>query len=114
MSLDLPSYKVDLDFWDCFGMEKTLSCNLINTEGHACIRLLLQEQFDLNLHCLHSWIDVEMYWDFTPILTVHVFQSKRGWEDGNKGCVQWNHIYGWIDFCWWESNPRPLDQQASA
>ena len=29
-SLD-PSYKMDLDFWDCFGMGKSLSYNSINT-----------------------------------------------------------------------------------
>ena len=26
-----PSYKTDLDFWDCFGSIKTLSCNQRNT-----------------------------------------------------------------------------------
>ena len=50
--------------------------------------------------------------DFTSFSTV--FQSV--WEDGRvimKGCVQWNPIYGWKDFCLQQIlNLEPLGQQA--
>ena len=38
ISKDLdPSYKMDLDFWDCFGRKKTLSYNRRNMVAAACL-----------------------------------------------------------------------------
>ena len=40
-----PSYRMDLDFWDCFGRKRNLSSHWRNTVQH-------QEQSDQSLYCL--------------------------------------------------------------
>ena len=51
---------------------------------------------------------------FTPLSTV--FQSYQ--DDGRmkmKGCVQWNPVYGWKDFCLKQGlNQGTIDVEATA
>ena len=48
--------------------------------------------------------------------TLYIFQPYQDDERVIvKGCVQWNLVYDWKDFLLQRvTNPRPLDQQASA
>ena len=53
-------------------------------------------------------IDGFMAYDVTPFSTVFPSYSSDG-RMIMKGCVEWNLVYGWKNFCLEPgSNPRPL------